>query len=94
MIGCFTVKRRVELRPEVVLWRGAAGPAPGQRVGGEAEEDLAGEGVVARVQRRKLAQQFVDVYVARQPIKQEPTGGGRVFRGGPFSWQPYSEGRA
>jgi hypothetical protein len=22
MIGCFTVKRRVELRPEVVLWRG------------------------------------------------------------------------
>jgi hypothetical protein len=22
MIGCFTVKRRVKLRPEVVLWRG------------------------------------------------------------------------
>ena len=30
----------------------AAGPAPVQRVSGEAEEDLAGEGVVARMQGR------------------------------------------
>src|SRR6201986_933005 len=49
--------------PLQVQWVSATGPAPGQRVGGEAEEDLAGEGVVTRVQRRNLAQQFVDVCV-------------------------------
>ena len=36
---------------------GPAGPAPVQRVRGEAEEHLAREGVVARVQGRKLAHQ-------------------------------------
>src|SRR5690348_16706465 len=70
--------------PLQVQWVSAAGPAPGQSVGGEAEEDLAGEGVVARVQRRQLAQQFIDVCAARQPVQQEAAGDGRVLRGGPF----------
>jgi hypothetical protein len=40
-----------------VAWKvadhlGAAGLAPVQRVGGNLEEDLAGEGIVARMQRR------------------------------------------
>ena len=38
---------------------GPAGPAPVQRVRGDAEEHLAGEGIVPRVQRRKLAHQAI-----------------------------------
>jgi hypothetical protein len=34
-----------------------AGPAPVQRVGGRAQEDLAREGVVARMQGRELARE-------------------------------------
>jgi hypothetical protein len=37
---------------------GAAGAAPLQRVRGDLEEDFAGEGVVARMQRRKLSRQL------------------------------------
>jgi hypothetical protein len=51
-----------------------ADPAPVQRVPGEAKEDLAGEGVVPRVQRRKLAYQPKDVSVAGKPVEQDPAG--------------------
>ena len=50
----------------------------------EAEEHLAGEGVAPRVQRRKLALQLEDVYVAGQPIEQGLAGGHGVLRGGPL----------
>jgi hypothetical protein len=43
---------------------GPAGPAPVQRVRRQVQEHLAGEGVVPRVQRRKLAHQLEDVSVA------------------------------
>ena len=62
----------------------AAGPAPVQRVRGEAEEHLAGEGVVRRVQRRKLAHQLEDVSVAGEPVEQDTTGGHGVLGGGPL----------
>jgi hypothetical protein len=39
---------------------GPAGAAPVQRVGGQVQEDLAGEGVVARMQGLKLAEQLED----------------------------------
>ena len=37
---------------------GAGGPAPVHRIGGQAKEDLAGEGVVAGMQRLEVAQQL------------------------------------
>jgi hypothetical protein len=55
------------------------GPAPVQRVRGEAEEHLAGEGVVPRVQQRKLAHQLPDVSVAGEPVEQDPAGGPGVL---------------
>ncbi len=63
---------------------GAAGPAPGQRIRGEAEELLAGEGVVSRVQGRKLALQPEDVSVAGQPVEQDTAGSDGVFGLGRF----------
>jgi hypothetical protein len=60
------------------------GAAPVQRVGGEAKEHLAGEGVVPRMQRRKLAHEAEDLCAARQPAEQDLAGGFCVFRGGPF----------
>jgi len=61
-----------------------ADPAPVQRVPGEAKEDLAGEGVVQRVQRRKLARQLKDVSVASKPVEQDPAGGHGVPGSGPL----------
>jgi hypothetical protein len=72
----------------------AISTAPVKRVGGEAKEDLAGEGVVSRMQRRERAQQLEDVCVACQPVEQDLAGGSRVLRVGPFSWQAYPDGRA
>jgi hypothetical protein len=46
----------------------AAGAAPVKRIGGETQEHFAGEGVVARMQLGKLAQQLDDVCAARQPV--------------------------
>jgi hypothetical protein len=54
---------------------GPAGPAPVQRVRGDAQEHLAGEGAVPRVQRRKLAHQLEDVSVAGETVEQHPAGG-------------------
>ena len=65
-------------------WVGSAGVAPIQRVGGEADEHLAGEGVVPRVQQRKLAHQLQDVSVAGEPVKQDPAGGPGVLGGRPL----------
>jgi hypothetical protein len=61
---------------------GPADPAPVQRVGGELEEDLAGEGVVVRMQRSKLGQHLEDVCIAAESVEQDSAGGGRVFGGG------------
>jgi hypothetical protein len=60
-----------------------AGRAPVQRVRGEMQEHLAGEGV-ARVQRRKLAYQVEDVSVAGEPVEQDSAGGHGVFGGRPL----------
>ena len=46
----------------------AAGAAPVKRIGGETQEHFAGEGVVARMQLGKFAQQLDDVCAARQPV--------------------------
>ena len=62
---------------------GAASPAPVQRIGGQVEEDLAGEGVVAGMQRLELAQQLEYPGVAGQPVEQDPPGGGGVLGRGP-----------
>src|SRR5258708_6428493 len=51
-----------------------AGPAPVQGVRGGVEEHLAGEGVVSRVQGRKLARQLEDVSVAGEPVEQDTAG--------------------
>ena len=63
---------------------GPAGPAPVQRVRGEVEEHLAGEGVVARVQGHKLAHQLEDVSVAGEAVEQDTTGGHGVLGSGPL----------
>ena len=42
------------------------------------------EGVVPRVQRRKLAHQFEDLSVARQPVEHHAAGGHGVLRGRPL----------
>ena len=47
------------------------------------EEDLAGEGVVAGMQRLELAQQLEYLGVAGQPVEQDPPGGGGVLGCGP-----------
>ena len=62
---------------------GAPGTAPVQRIGGQVEEDLAGEGVVAGMQRLELAQQLEDLGVAGQLVEQNPPGGGGVLGCGP-----------
>jgi hypothetical protein len=48
------------------------------------QEHLAGEGVVPRVQRRKLAHQLEDAGVAGQPVEQRLAGGHNVIRGRRF----------
>ena len=61
-----------------------AGPAPVQRVRRDADEHLAGEGVVPRVQGRKLAHQLEDVSVAGESVEQDPAGGHGVPGSGPL----------
>ena len=61
-----------------------AGPAPVQRVRRDADEHLAGEGVVPRVQGRKLAHQLEDVSVAGEPVEQDPADGHGVLGSGPL----------
>ena len=46
------------------------------------EEDLAGEGVVAGMQRRQLACQLGYLSIPGQSAQQDPAGGGRVVRRG------------
>jgi hypothetical protein len=58
---------------------GAAGPAPVQRISSDAEEDLAGEGVVAWMQRLQLTQQLEYLGISGQRVEQDPAGGGRVL---------------
>jgi hypothetical protein len=48
------------------------------------EEHLTGEGVIARVQRRKLARQLEDVSIAGEPVEQHTAGGDGVFGGRPL----------
>src|SRR5215467_1153883 len=60
-----------------------AGLAPVQRIGGEAEEDLTGEGVVAWMPRLQLAQQPGYPGISGQPVEQDLAGGGRILGGGP-----------
>jgi hypothetical protein len=64
-----------------------------QRVRGKMEEHLAGEGVIPRVQRGKLAHQLDDVSVAGEPVEQDTAGGHGVLGGGPLP-QAYPDGRA
>ena len=61
-----------------------AGPAPVQRVRRDANQHLAGEGVISRVQGRKLAHLLEDVSVAGEPVEQDPAGGHRVPGNGPL----------
>ena len=63
---------------------GPAGPAPIQRVRSEAEEHLAGESVVPRMQWHELAHQLEDVYVVGEPVEQGPAGGHRILECGPL----------
>ena len=56
-----------------------AGPAAVQRVGGQAEEGLAREGVVAGMQGRELAHELEDVSAAGQPS-------GTIRRAAAASW--------
>lgn len=58
---------------------GRAGPGPGERVGGQPEEDLAGKGVVARVQRLQLAEQVRQRGVLGEAGEQDAPGGDRVL---------------
>jgi hypothetical protein len=46
------------------------------------EEHLAGEGVIPRVQKHKLAHQPGDVSVASEPVEQDTPGGHGVLGGG------------
>ena len=62
---------------------GAAGTTPVERVGGQLQE-LTGEDVVARMQRRELARQVKDVGVAGQAVEQDPPDGDGVLGCGPF----------
>jgi len=48
-------------------------------------EDLAGEGVVAGMQRFELAQQLEYLGVAGQPVGRDLPGGGRVLGCGPVA---------
>jgi len=57
---------------------------PVQRVGGDVEEHLAGEGVVSWVQGRKLAHQPGEVSVAGEPFEQDTPGGHGVLGVGRF----------
>ena len=63
---------------------GPADPASVQRVRGDVKEHLAGEGVIPRVQGRKLAHQLEDVSVAGEPVEQDTAGGHGVLGGGPL----------
>ncbi len=63
---------------------GAAGATPVERVGGQLQGKLSGEGVVARMQRRELARQVKDVGVAGQAVEQDPPGADGVFECRPF----------
>ena len=68
----------------------AAGPAPVQHVGGQTEEDLAREDVVAGMQGREFGHELGEVSVAGQSVKHDPPGGGRVLgRGQLPHWQAY-----
>ena len=58
-----------------------AGPAPVQRVRGNAEEHLAGESVVPRVQSRKLARQLEGVTVSGEHVEQDTASGDSVISG-------------
>src|SRR5689334_12362870 len=65
-------------------WLFPAGAAPAERISGQAQEDLAGEGVVARVQWCQLGHKAGDISVAGHAVEQDPAGGDGVFRRGPF----------
>ena len=47
------------------------------------KEHLAGEGVISRVQGRKLAHQLEDASVAGEPVEQDTADGHGVLGGGP-----------
>jgi len=57
---------------------GAGHPAPVQRIGGQAKEYLAGEGVIAGMQRLEVAQQLDYLRIPGQSVEKDPPGGGRV----------------
>jgi hypothetical protein len=50
----------------------------------QVQENLTGEGVVARMQRRELTRQVKGVGVAGQAVEQDPSGGDGVFGREPF----------
>ena len=57
----------------------AAGAAPAERVGGQVQENLTGEGVVARMQRREFVGKVKEVGVVGQAVEQDPPGGDGVL---------------
>jgi hypothetical protein len=61
---------------------GRAGPGPRERVCGEAEEDLTGERVIARAQRRQVPGQVRQRRVLGQAGEQDAPGGDCVLGGG------------
>src|SRR2546423_2643772 len=65
-----------------------AGAAPVERISGQAEEDLAGEGVVARVQRCQLGHKAGDISVAGQAVEQDSAGGDGGLKRWPFPSSP------
>ena len=81
-------ERRTRARTARVVPPGAggrpAGPAPIQRVRSEAEEHLAGESVIPRMQWHELAHQLEYIYVVGEPVEQGPAGGHRVLECGPL----------
>ena len=56
-----------------------AAPRPVEGVGGQAEEDLAWEGVVPGMQGRLLVEELEYAGVVGQPVEQDLAGGDRVL---------------
>jgi hypothetical protein len=63
---------------------GLAGPAPLKRVGGQAEEHLAGERAVSRVQGRQLAQHLENAGITGEAVEQGATCSRRVLGSWPL----------
>ncbi len=59
-----------------------AGPTPAERAGAQVKEDLAREGIAAKMQRRQLARKVNDAGIPGQPAEQDPAGVDRVLRSG------------